>query len=351
MRSVFFVVPGSLENRTGGYIYDRRIIAGLRDDDWLVEVRELDESFPHPTSAALERAARVLAAIPRDATVVIDGLACGAMPEQVEREAARLRIVALVHHPLAHETGLSAQASAAFEASERRALASARLVIVTSTRTAQAVTRFGVAADRIAVVEPGTDRAPVAKGSRSDSVHLLCVASLTPRKGHETLFRALGRLREWPWRLTCVGSADRDTATAAHLRDVLRETGIEDRVSLAGEADEEAVVAYYDHADVFVLPTEYEGYGMVVAEALARGLPIVSTPTGAIPEMAIDGSGILVTPGDVDALTAALALVINDRDARARLSRAAVLVRDRLPSWKVVTLRMGSALERAATVR
>jgi glycosyltransferase involved in cell wall biosynthesis len=349
MGAIVFIVPGRRETKTGGYIYDRRMVDELRALGWTVEVREIDGSFPDPTSAALAEAARVLAAVPDDTTVVVDGLAYGAMPAQAERERTRLRLVALVHHPLAAETGLSAAVAARLKDSEIRALACARRVIVTSPATGRALADYGVGADRITVVEPGTDRAPRATGSTGDIVQLLCVASLTPRKGHDTLIAALATIADLSWHLTCVGSLERDSAMVARLRAQLRAHGLEGRVSLMGEADEAGVAEHYDRADVFVLPTEYEGYGMVVAEALARGLPVISTTTGAIPDLVKHDSGILVPPGDVAALAAALSSIVREASLRRRLAQGAILTRDRLPSWKVAALHMDDALARVAT--
>ena len=163
--ALYVVIPGELDTRTGGYGYDRRIIAGLRDRGWTVNVLRLDDSFPTPTPAARSHAAQVFAAIPDGSTVLVDGLALGALPEEVEREASRVTIVALVHHPLAAETGIDRALAAALEVSERRALAAVRSVVVTSHATAARLADYGVTADRITVVEPGTDPAPIARGS------------------------------------------------------------------------------------------------------------------------------------------------------------------------------------------
>ena len=348
MPALVLIVPGHLDTLTGGYGYDRSIVAGLRDLGWSVTVRELDGSFPFPTPAALNHAARVLEAIDSDATVLIDGLALGAMAVQAEREATRLRLVALVHHPLAAETGLERAAADAFEASERRALAAVRHVVVTSQATATALARapYNIAQERIAVIEPGTDRAPLARGSAGGSgpgpqtVHLLCVASLVPRKGHDVLFRALATMAVRDWRLSCVGSLDRDPLTVERLRDQLRADGLTDRVLLAGEMGGADLAAMYDATDVFVLPTLYEGYGMAVAEALARGIPVVGTPTGAIADLVGAGdvgpsqaAGLLVPPGDAAALAAALSRLVGDRELRLKLAAGARRVRDRLPTW------------------
>jgi glycosyltransferase involved in cell wall biosynthesis len=364
MRSLVLLVPGSLDTRTGGYGYDRHIVHGLRDRGWHVDVRELRDEFPAPTAAARDDAVRALAAIPDDTLILIDGLALGALPNEVERESLRLRIVGLVHHPLANETGLAADVVARLEASERRALAAVRAVVVTSRTTAGALRLYGVDPDRITVVEPGTDFGPPARGSRprppasspdSRELALLCVATLTPRKGHDILFRALASLRHFRWRLICAGSLDRDPATVARLRAQLQADGLADRVELAGDLDSRALNAHYAAADLFVLPTLYEGYGMAVAEALARGLPVVSTATGAIDYLVAGGfgrpsdrpAGIVVPPGDQDAFTQALARVVGDADLRARMADGARLARARLPRWPHACEAMERVLERA----
>jgi glycosyltransferase involved in cell wall biosynthesis len=347
------VIPGDLETRTGGYEYDRRIVAGLRARGWSVELSRLDATFPQPTPAAREGAARALAGIPDGATVLVDGLALGALPDEIAREAGRLAVVALVHHPLAAETGLDPDVAATLEASERRALAFTRVVVVTSRATAAAVARYGVSDDRIAVVEPGTDRAALARGSQStisnqqSAISLLCVATLTPRKGHELLCRALADVSNTRWRLVCAGSLDRDPATTARVHAQLRAGGLEHRVSLVGELGPEALALEYDRADVFVLATLYEGYGMAVAEALARGLPIVSTATGGIEAM-VDGAGLIVPPGNLDALTGALSRVLGDPHTRSALAERARQVRDLLPTWDDATTGIARALERAS---
>jgi len=342
---VVFVVPGRLETRTGGYHYDRCMIAGLRARGWSVDVRELDDSFPRPSAAALAGAARVLGTIPDHTTVVIDGMALGAMPDEAEREASRLRLVALVHMPLAEDAGLDRDTAARFRTSERRALASVESVVVTGRGTVATLAGYGVASDRITVAEPGTDRAPIARGSADACVQLLCVASLSHGKGHAILFRALASMPRRHWRLTCAGSLDRDPATVDHLRAQLRRDGLDDRVSLAGDLDSETLAACYDGADVFVLATLHETYGMAVAEALARGLPVVSTSTGAIPDLVGgDGAGLLVAPGDERALTNALSQVLGSADLRARLADGARRVRLRLPSWDQAVDRFAAAL-------
>ena len=347
MSSLVLVVPGDLETPTGGYGYDRRMIAGLRDRGWSVSVKPIDASFPHPTLEARAQAGRALAQIPGGTTVLVDGLALGALPDEIEREASRLRFVALIHHPLARETGLNPDVAARLEASERRALESVRLVVVTSRQTAATVVGYGIDAGRVAVVEPGTDGSPLARGSAGGIVQLLCVATLIPRKGHAILLDALGTIPDLPWRLTCVGSATRHPETAGRLCGRLRAPGWTGRVELAGEVDAATLARHYDRADVFVLPTLHEGYGMAVAEALAHGLPVISTSSGAVPDLVGDRAGLIVPPGDMQALAAALARVVGDRRFRAQLKQGAEAVRSSLPTWNAAVANMAAALRRA----
>jgi len=347
------VIPGDLDARTGGYEYDRRIVDGLRALGWQVDVVRLDDSFPFPTTAARDAARRALAAIPDGRLVVADGLAYGVLPDEAERESRRLAIVALVHHPLAAETGLDPGTAAALEASERRALAFARGVVVTSRATAAALARYHVPPERIRVVEPGTDPAPVARRSARVSrehspparpLALLSVATLTPRKGHDILLRALAPLADRRWRLTCAGSVDRDAATTSHVRALVTELGFDDRVALVGDLDAPRLAVEYDGADLFVLPTLYEGYGMAVAEALARGVPVISTATGAIADLVGDDAGLVVAPGDRAAFAAALARAMDDAPLRARMAAGARAARARLPTWPHAAASMAHAL-------
>jgi glycosyltransferase involved in cell wall biosynthesis len=339
------VVPGSIASLTGGYGYDREIVAGLARRGWDVRVHEVPGTFPFPSHDSRAEARRVLASLPDGARVLVDGLALGALPAEAAREADRLALIALVHHPLADETGLSEEARAQLEDSERRALRAVRRVVVTSRATGVRLEAYGVAPPSIAVVEPGTAPAPQSRGSGGGPVQLLCVATIVPRKGHDVLVRALASLTGERWHLTCVGGLDRDAQWTAGVRALVHGTGLGERVSFAGELGREDLDVRYDASDVFVLPTWYEGYGMAVAEALARGLPVVSSATGAIGELVTAEAGVLVPPGDVAALARALGTVIVDEPLRARLADGARRVRSRLPSWDDAAALMAHTIE------
>jgi glycosyltransferase involved in cell wall biosynthesis len=344
MKSIAFVVPGRLCERTGGYLYDRRVVDGLRQRGWAVDVLELDASFPYPTPAAMEHAGRALAAVRNGSIAIIDSLALGAMSELVVQQASRLRIVALVHLPLAATSDLDPATAARFDEGEHRALRAAALVIVTGKATLPRIARHELDPSRVIVAEPGTDRAPLARGSNGHPLELLSVATLNPEKGHERLLQALSEVRNVEWRLTCAGSLTRHPATTDRVRNALARLGLEDRVSLGGDLDGPALEACYDRADLFVLATRQETYGMAVAEAVAHGLPVVATMTGAIPELLGDGAGLLVPVGDTPALVEALSRVLTDGGLRARLAEGARRMRDRLPTWDDTSDRISAAL-------
>lgn len=346
------LLPGTPEALTGGTRYDVRIAEGLRGLGWDVDLLSLDAGFPMPSASALAAAEAVLAGLPDGALTVVDGLAFGAMPELAARQAERLRLVALVHHPLALETGLDAAAAARLQAAETDALSYARRVVVTSARTGRLLADYGVPAGRVRVVEPGTDPAPPARGSVSAGegaapggpIRLLCVGSVTPRKGYDVLLAALGGLGHLDWRLDCVGSLTRDPATAAALRERIHTLGLDGRVRLLGEVDAAALAGCYARADLFVLASRFEGYGMAFAEALARGLPVLGTTGGAVVDTVPADAGLLVAPGSVDALRRALARLLTEPELRGRLAAGATRARARLPDWPTAAARFAEAV-------
>ncbi|WP_430436578.1 glycosyltransferase family 4 protein [Oceanibaculum nanhaiense] len=331
MTILHFLLPGDPDSRTGGYLYDARITAGLEALGWTIHRHRLADNFPFPGAAELAHTAEILAGIPDDARVLIDGLALGVLPAVIAPHAARLRLAGLVHHPLAEETGLDEAARHWLFESEKAALAMVRHSIVTSPFTASALADYGVPAERVTVILPGTDPAPVAKGG-GPGLNILAVGTLTPRKGHDVLLTALGTLLHHDWTLTLAGGA-RDKATADLVEKLIQDKSLSDRVTLLGEVDGEALSALYDRADLFALASHYEGYGMVFAEALARGLPVIGTTGGAIPTTVPPDAGLLVPPGDADAFAQALEKLMTDTSLRQSLRQGALKARTTLPRW------------------
>ncbi|MDB5407583.1 MAG: hypothetical protein JWL84_2495 [Rhodospirillales bacterium] len=348
MTRLDFLVPGRLDQITGGYLFDRRIVEGLRASGRTVVVHELAGSHPTADRLAADAVAAALAALPAESAAVLDGMVLPAAAACLKREAARLRLVAFVHHPLALETGLSAAESAQLAALERDLLPLLRGAICPSPATAEALIAYGVAPSRVAVVPPGTGHgtSPGDRDAPTGPVRLLTVATLTPRKGHLVLASALAAIADLDWRWHCIGSTDRDPATTAALRDFLAHENLADRVTLAGEFPPDDVATAYHAANCFVLPSFHEGYGMAFAEALAHGLPIVACRAGAVPDLVPDSAGILVPPGDVAALADALRRVIADPALRGRLAAGAAACGAALPDWPDSVARWAAAFDR-----
>lgn len=345
-RPIVWLQPGPPDTRTGGFIYNRRIMSAM---DGAVTLVTLGTGFPNPSTTERQDAAKQLAAIADDTTIVIDGLALGVLADEAAQQANRLRLVGLVHHPLALETGLSDQQRRSFADSERRALSHVRLVIVTSRSTAANLADYDVPDDRIDSVEPGTDPAPLAARSGVPPIRLLAIATVTPRKGYAVLVAALARLTDLDWVLDCYGSLDRDPECASTVRQEIDRLGLSDRITLHGERDPDELVDAYSDADVLVQPSFHEGYGMALAEALARGLPIVSTTAGAIPDTVPSDAGLLVPPGDSEALAAALRSVITDPVTRSELAAGAEKARATLPTWQGQASRFSDILNRISS--
>jgi glycosyltransferase involved in cell wall biosynthesis len=331
--SAVFAIPGDINLATGGYAYDRRVLALLPEHGIAVSHLELPGSFPSPTAAHLAETTALLSTAAGAGTVVIiDGLAYGALPV-TNIAPITDPIVALVHHPLCLEAGLSAQRQQELRALETAALAHAKRVIVTSPLTARTLAAdFAVPPNRITVAEPGTDRAQRARGSGSP-LHIVAVGSIVPRKAYDVLVRALGDLKDRNWHLTIAGPADRSPAALEALKATIGKLGLGDRIALAGPLPSPELDSLYAQADLFVLPSLYEGYGMVLAEAMARGLPIVCTTGGAAAETVPDDAALKVPPGDESSLAKALDRVLGDSLLRKQMSDASWASGQKLPSW------------------
>jgi hypothetical protein len=275
--------------------------------------------------------------------VLFDGLAYGAIPAAL-LDTLDLDIVVLVHHPLAQETGLDPVRAEELRETERAGLARARAVICTSPHTGETlVADYGVAAAKLRLALPGCDSAPPATGGNDPPV-LLTVGAVIPRKGHDVLVGALARLGDLPWRSVVVGSLDRAPATARALERQIARAGLAGRITLTGALDDAALAEAYHGADVFVLPSRYEGYGMVFAEALAHGLPVIACRAGAAADTVPAGAGILVDVDDEAALAEALRSLLADPSRRQTLARAARRHAAGFPSWQDTARRVATVL-------
>lgn len=341
--SLYFAFPGRLETLTGGYLYDRHLIRELRVLGLGVEALSLSARFPFPDNRAQAQARETLAALPAGAVLIVDGLAFGAFDESTLLQMQHLRVIALCHHPLALESGLEPEQKRRFQRSEQRALQAACKVLVTSEHTRDVlVSQFAVPPERLAVARPGTAQVAFA-ACNGHPLTLLAVASLTRRKAHDVLISALAPLKHLPWQARFVGGGDFDPAWSNALQQQVNRLQLQSRIQFTGTLDDPQVEL--QNADLFVLPSRYEGYGMVFAEALAAGLPVIATHVGAVPEVVPESAGLLVPPDDADALTAALHRLLTRDDLRRQLQAGARRAASALPTWKDTAASVARVIE------
>ncbi|WP_114375103.1 glycosyltransferase family 4 protein [Elioraea thermophila] len=348
--SVALIVPGPIDTVSGGYGYDRRILRGLAEIGHRVRAVELAGRHPLPDETAEAAAWQAIADLGAEEIAVIDGLCLPSFGAAAEAIAARTT-VGLIHHPTPLEKGLSEAEAALLREKEARLLPLLSRVIATSRATADRLGEMGIARERIGIVEPGTDPAPRAEGSGSDACAILSIGACVPRKGHDLLLRALARLFDLDWHLTIVGSLTRDPVHARGLAALAEELAIAQRVTFAGEIDESSLEALWRRTDVFALATWFEGYGMAVAEALARGIPCAITAGGAVADLVPPEAGVVVPAGDWQALSRAMRRLIFDTELRRRMSDAAYATGQRLPRWEDQARRFADELRAAHAER
>ncbi|MQX35710.1 glycosyltransferase family 4 protein [Roseospira navarrensis] len=342
-RPAAFAIPGDIATPTGGYRYERRLLEGLRDQGRDVLHLQFGGSFPDPTPADMADAVAQLMALPPERAVILDGFVSATMdPAALARMPGPS--VAMVHHPLALESGLDDTRRDRLDRLERENLALISHVLVPSPHTRRIVTeQYGVPAARVTVARPGTDR-PTGPRVPADPPLILSVGIQHPRKGHDVLLQALTRLRDFAWTAVIAGDCY-DADHGRHLDALLLSLGLGGRVRLTGRVSAAELDRLYSTASVFALATRYEGYGLVFDEALSYGLPIVSCATGAVPDTVPPEAGLLTQPDDPDAFADALARLLTDRAACDRLANAAAAAGLGLPTWADTAATAGAVLD------
>ena len=350
MSAVHFVVPDGIDDParpSGGNAYDRHICRELGALGWSVYEHAVPGRWPRPDAEALAALTGLVERIPDGALALLDGLVASTAPEVLVPHAARLRLVVLVHMPLGHWP-----ADDAVEATRRRerAVLRAAAAIVTTSQWSRSrlLGLYQLAPDRLRVAQPGVDRAALATGTAHGG-SLMCVAAVSFEKGHDVLVEALLAISEQWWQCLCVGSLDRDPSFVEELRRRTVDGGLSDRVSFPGPRTGAELDRSYAAADVMVLASRAETYGMVVAEALARGLPVIATEVGGVTEAlgyGADGMqpGLLVPPDDPAAVAAALRAWLGDAGLRRRLQLAACERRESLPGWSTTASALSGVL-------
>ena len=345
MSDLYAVLPDGVDDAarpSGGNVYDRRVLRGQEALGRRVIELPVAGAWPAPDTGDLERLDASLATVPDGEVVLVDGLVASGAAAVLPRHAARLRVVVLLHMPIGPDRD------------EEHVLASAAAVVTTSVWSRERV-RGWYGVPHVDVALPGVD--PVDGGlphrSAAGGTSFVCVAAVHAAKGHDLLFDALASLGDRAWTLTCVGSLDIDPDHVSRLQTQVYARSWERRVIFTGPLIGRALGAAYAAADLLVLPSRSESYGMVVVEALAHGLPVVATAVGGVPEAlgrAPVGAlpGMLVPPDDPVALSGALRAWLDDPGLRERLSRAAAGRRPTLRRWSQTADDLGAVLDRVA---
>jgi glycosyltransferase involved in cell wall biosynthesis len=360
---VHFVVPDGIDDParpSGGNTYDRHLRDGLGAGGWTVRERAVAGFWDGPDGAAYAGLEASVREIPDDAVVLVDGLIASTAPEVLVPQARRLGLVVLMHMPLGHEAG-----GGEARERERAVLRAAAATVTTSAWTrGRLIELYGLAADRVRVAEPGVEPAEPAGGPGVDEATgrgevsgsgeaLLCVGTVSFAKGQDLLLEALGSIAGLSWRCACVGRLDRDPAFVEALRRRTADMGLDGRVSFPGPSTGADLDRAYASAELMVTASRAETYGLVVTEALARGLPVLAADVGGVAEALGEGAdgvrpGLLVAPEDPVALAAALLSWLTDADLRARLRRAAAERRDTIRRWSDTAATVAATLAEVA---
>jgi glycosyltransferase involved in cell wall biosynthesis len=354
---VHAVVPDGIDDPgrpSGGNVYDRRLFEELAALGWTVCRHPVAGAWPDPDAVSLHALGAVVAEIPDGALVLLDGLVASTAPDVLVPHAGRIRQVALVHMPLGHRLAAArADSDEDVRGREHAVLSAAVAIVTTSAWTRRRLVElYALAAERIHVATPGVDAVSPAAGTGTNG-ELLCVAAVTPGKGQDVLVQALSVLADLPWRCVCVGSVERDPAFADAVRARALEAGLGDRIAFPGPRTGAVLQRSYAAADLVVLPSRAETYGMVITEALAHGLPVIAAEVGGTPEalgQTATGQrpGILVAPGDAEALARALRAWLSDAPLRARLRQAARERRAALSGWPATASIVAAVLDGVA---
>jgi glycosyltransferase involved in cell wall biosynthesis len=350
---VYFVVPDGIDDParpSGGNTYDRHLCRALGTQGWSMHERPVAGFRDRPDAASFAALEGTLREIPDDAKVLLDGLIASTAPEVLVPQASRLRLVVLVHMPLGHRPPDDAA-----RRREGAVLSAATATVTTSGWTRRRLVElYDLPAHRVTVAEPGVEPAEPASGTDAGEA-LLCVGAVSSEKGHDLLLGALESISDLSWQCICVGRLDRDPGFVEGLCRRASDRGLDERVIFTGPRTGTDLDRSYASADLLVVASRAETYGMVVTEALARGLPVVTADVGGVGEALGEGAdgtrpGLLVAPEDPGAFAAALGAWLGDAELRARLRRAAAERRGSLPRWSATASVVAGVLAEAALV-
>lgn len=311
---IYFLINDDINTLTGGYIYNKYIVNGLNEKNYDVSVISLLGNFPNPTSSDLNKCSEILNTLPDKAFLVVDSLILGFIPQLLIKIRERTSIIGLMHLPLSIDLKSNKKQRLFLE--EEKALELCKRIITTSFYTKILLTESGIDAEKILVAEPGTENYPKKENYPCNPYNLVCISNYHENKNQIALIKALKNLVEYNWEMNFFGRSD--TFYFRKLKELVYSYNLDKRIFLGGPLERSKISDIYLKSDLFILPTKFETYGMALTEALAHGIPVITTLTGGISYSVPASMAIFVKP-TVKSLVAALKKVFIDHSVYKKL--------------------------------
>lgn len=294
---VVFLQNDSINTLTGGYIYNKYIVDGLLLKNYKVSVISLKGNFPHPTQEDLEKCDKILSNLTGDEFLIIDSLILGAIPDLIPKIKKTIITVGLIHLPISIDiTGVK---KPELSYAEKQAMELTNKLVVTSHFTKNILLQSGLTIEKISVIEPGIEDYPVKNSYPEKPYNLLCIANYTRSKNHDLLIKSLNQLKEYSWEMNFYGNTT-DIEYFTEIKSLIKKFGLSNRIFLNGPLEREKISEVYLNSDLFILPSKFETYGMVLTEALAHGIPVITTSSGGIPYTVPSSMGLFAREGTVE---------------------------------------------------
>jgi glycosyltransferase involved in cell wall biosynthesis len=328
--TIHFLTMGNIYSLTGGYLYNMRMIEGLEQKGYSVNIFGTD--WPWNIKSDLEKISLFhFEKLAVGSCIIIDSLVLARLRSVVEKFSTRLTFIGLIHLPVSYQYTYGEFGRISHE--ELIALRQMKQLIVTGRFTYDLLWKAGLNAARIRVVEPGTDQFPRKTHYKSVPSELLCIANYSAIKAHDILIRSLSRLASRDWTLHLYGDIGHDKEYSSGIYSLIEQLHLEKRVIMHGIAGRDEITAIFLLADLFVMPSLFESYGMALTESLAHGVPVLTTRTGNIPHTVPPGMGILVEPGNEEELTHAIRSLMDEPSKYASLCSTASQYHYLARSW------------------
>ena len=304
--NVHFLIPGDIETLTGGYVYNKIIIEGLRKLDYKVSIYQLPVDFPFPSDKTLEECNQILTKIPFREPILIDSLAFGPLNKIIAENFGRNPIIPIIHLPLSYNPKYSEETKKHLKEQERNAFEYSPSIIAVSEFTKQLIVEYGINPEKIRVITPGVFKVPRKINYPHLPKKLLCVGSYLPAKGQLLLVQVLAEIKDKDWTLTMHGIQYFDPEYVQLIENFIVNSNLGERIFMKKQVSGNELIEVYLQADLFILPSLFENFSMALSGALTHGLPVITTNAGGISFSVPENMGLFVTPGNKSELIIAI---------------------------------------------